>query len=138
MSYHLQGIARPAGCDGEGARLGPGDARGGAHAGAQEEWCELARHCGWEWGESMAVVGGRGEGGLRFSRELSPVEMSTTGPLQRTWGAACKMACVDWPGGWTSAVDHRHQCNNQPPLVAAWVSFTLDALTGSCLAFIVH
>lgn len=45
LTYHLEGIARPAGCDGECADLRTGNARGAAGAGAEEEGRDLARHC---------------------------------------------------------------------------------------------
>lgn len=44
-TYHLEGIAGPAGCDGECADLRTGNARGAADAGAEEEGSDFARHC---------------------------------------------------------------------------------------------
>lgn len=79
-TYNHQSIARPASCDGEGARLGPGDAGGGAHARAEEEGRDLARHCELierrQWRSSMEgremAEGRRWFGGL----ESFLVEMS--------------------------------------------------------------
>jgi hypothetical protein len=110
FTHHLEGIAGPAGCDGECADLRTGNARGAADAGADEEGSDFARHCEKEIETfARAAAGGRGSeaeeerrgcsGGGRFEALKWPYRLpfgSWSRPMRLE--LACKMGDGDWLG----------------------------------------